>query len=77
VTSSQIDFLSLTGNRAFGYPAELLPKVCGVFLDADAAGVLVKSQRPIAAQALLLIRGLAHVGIIALVSESRPVRNSA
>jgi len=71
VTSSQIEFRTLRGTRAFGYSADLLPLVCGVFLDAKAAGdVLTQNQQPIAERALLLIRGLAHVGIIALVDEA-------
>jgi hypothetical protein len=70
VTSSQIEFLTLGGVRAFGYAAELLPKVCDVFLDAKAAGVLAHNQEHIAERALMLIRGLAHVGIIALVDEA-------
>jgi hypothetical protein len=70
VTSSQIDFRSLGGIRAFGYAAELLPKVCGVFLDAKVAGVLTHNQEPIAERAIILIRGLAEVGIIALVDEA-------
>jgi P63C domain len=70
VTSSQIEFLTLGGIEAFGYSAELLPKVCGVFLDAKAAEVLTHNQEHIADQALILIRGLAHVGIIALVDEA-------
>jgi hypothetical protein len=32
VTSSQIVFKTFKGTRAFGYPTELLPKVCEVFL---------------------------------------------
>jgi hypothetical protein len=68
VTSSQIEFRTLSGIRAFGYSADLLPLVCGVFLDAK--GVLTHNQKPIAEQALLLVRGLAHVGIIALVDEA-------
>ncbi len=70
VSSSQIEFLTLGGVVAFGYSAELLPKVCGVFLDAKAAGVLTHNQEHIAEQALILIRGLAHVGIIALIDEA-------
>jgi hypothetical protein len=70
VTSSQIEFRTVRGMSAFGYPAELLPKVCGVFLDADDAGALTKGQKHIAVQARVLIRGLAHVGIIALVDEA-------
>jgi hypothetical protein len=70
VTSSQIEFRTLSGTRAFGYSADLLPFVCGVFLDAKQANVLTHMQQPIADKALLLIRGLAHVGIIALVDEA-------
>jgi hypothetical protein len=39
VTSSQIEFRPLKGRLAFGYPAELLPKVCDVFLDDGRAFV--------------------------------------
>lgn len=70
VTSSQIEFRTERGARAFGYPAELLPKVCDVFLDADEAGALTYGQKHIAAQAKIIIRGLAHVGIVALVDEA-------
>lgn len=70
VTSSQIEFQAKNGQRAFGYSAELLPMVCGVFLDAKAADVLTHNQEHIAAQALMLIRGLVSVGIIALVDEA-------
>jgi len=71
VTSSQIEFKTLGGTRAFGYSAELLPKVCGVFLDAQAAGALIpRLQGHIAKRALILIRGFASVGIIALVDEA-------
>src|SRR5216683_6841984 len=48
VTSSQIEFRRKSGGRAFGYPAELLPKICGVFIDADEAGKLTAAQKHIA-----------------------------
>lgn len=70
VTSSQIEFRTVRGMVAFGYPAELLPKVCDVFIDADEARALTKGQKHVAVQARILIRGLAHVGIIALVDEA-------
>jgi hypothetical protein len=70
VTSSQIEFRTLGGIRAYGYSAELLPKVCGVFLDAEAAGVLAHTQDDIAKRAMILIRGFASVGIIALIDEA-------
>jgi hypothetical protein len=70
VTSSQIEFRRQAGGKAFGYPAELLPKVCGVFIDADEANKLTVAQKHIAAKARLLLRGLAEVGIVALVDEA-------
>jgi hypothetical protein len=70
VTSSQLEFKLRSGQRAFGYSADLLPEVCGVFLDAKASGVLASTQEHIAERALILIRGLASVGIIALVDEA-------
>ena len=69
VTSSQIEF-RLKGRRAFGYSADLLPKVCYVFLDAEKANALALNQKHIAEQADILVRGLAHVGITALIDEA-------
>jgi hypothetical protein len=71
-TSSQIEFRQVGkgGPRAFGYPAELLPAVCEVFLKARDAGELAPTQAHIAKQAEFLIRGLANVGIVALVDEA-------
>jgi hypothetical protein len=70
VTSSQIEFRRKGGGKAFGYPAEILPKICAVFDEADTAGALTPSQKHIGAQARILIRGLAQVGIVALVDEA-------
>jgi hypothetical protein len=70
VTSSQVEFMALNGQRAFGYPAELLRLVCEVYLDAKEEGVLTKNQEHVAKQAKIIHRGLAHVGIIALVDEA-------
>ena len=55
---------------ASGYRAELLPDVCEVYLKAREAGVLPTNQKHVAKQAEILMRGLAHVGIIALVDEA-------
>lgn len=70
VTSNGIEFIAKNGARAYGFPAEILPKVCGVFLDARAAGVLKANQEHIADKAMILIRALASTGIIALVDEA-------
>lgn len=52
-----------------GYPAEILPKVCEVWLRARDAGDLQAQQMPKAQKADMLMRGLAHIGIVALVDE--------
>lgn len=56
--------------KSVGYRAEILPMVCEVYLDARAEGVLLRNQQPIAHAAEVLVRGLARVGIIALVDEA-------
>ena len=53
-----------------GYSAAILPKVCEVWLAAKDAGALQPSQLGKAKKAEILIRGLAHVGIIALIDEA-------
>lgn len=68
--SRPITFRTPQGVRASGYRAELLPQVCDIYLRARDAGVLAKNQEHVARQADLLVRGLAHVGIIALVDEA-------
>ena len=58
------------GPIAHGHRAEILPQVCEVYLKARDAGVLLPAQRHIAERAEILIRGLATIGIIALVDEA-------
>ncbi len=58
------------GALAHGIKAEIIPKICDVWLDADEQGQLGSRQKQIAQKARLLIRALAHVGIIALVDEA-------
>ena len=58
------------GPVAYGHRAELLPQVCEVYLKARDADALLPSQEHIAERAEILIRGLATVGIIALVDEA-------
>jgi hypothetical protein len=53
-----------------GLEATLLPKVCEVWLQARAARALTTIQKPVADRAEILMRGLAHIGIIALVDEA-------
>lgn len=53
-----------------GYPADILPKVCDVWLMARDNKTLQPSQLPKAKKAEILMRGLAHIGITALVDEA-------
>ena len=70
-STNPIEFQPPDGGRsAYGFRATLLPEVCVVYLKARDAGVLRASQLHIAERADLLIRGLATVGIIALVDEA-------
>lgn len=67
--SAPIRFRLQNGGRANGYRAEMLPEVCEIYLKAREAGALPKNQLHVAVQAEILMRALAHVGIIALVDE--------
>lgn len=58
------------GRALLGFDAVLLPKVCDIWLKARHAGALQSQQLAKAQKAEVLMRGLAHVGIIALVDEA-------
>ena len=58
------------GSLADGIKAEIIPKICDVWIDAKDHGKLGSRQARIAEKAMLLMRALAHVGIIALVDEA-------
>ena len=70
VTLNPIKFQPTTGGMANGYPATLLVELCKSVLEARDSGALQKQQEHIATRADMLIRGLATVGIIALVDEA-------
>jgi P63C domain len=59
-----------SGNRAFGYEANLLPLVCEVYLRACEEKKTTSQQAHIVKACELLMRGLAQVGIIGLVDEA-------
>jgi len=68
--SQPIAFRLPSGSRASGYNAEVLPAVCEIYLRARETGALPRNQEHVAKQAEILVRGLARVGIIALVDEA-------
>jgi hypothetical protein len=74
-SATPIFFRNDKGIRAAGYDARLLPMVCEVYLkfrDAKlgAGESIPANQRHIIEACDLLMRGLAHVGIVALVDEA-------
>ena len=70
LSTTPIIFRLGKGMKVVGYNAKLLPEVCNVYLKARDANALLPSQIHIAERAEILIRGLATVGIIALVDET-------
>lgn len=67
---SAVEFTPPNGATAEGFEADLLRLTCEAYLSARDAGVLTKSQEPLAKQADILMRGFAKVGIVALVDEA-------
>ena len=67
---SPIVFKLQNGVTAYGYPATILPDLCEAILRARDAGDTGPRQVGIVKQADVLLRGLARVGIVALVDEA-------
>ena len=67
---SPILFRTIKGKKSEGFRAEMLPKVCDVYLKAREDGKLTETQKVVARQCEILIRAFAQVGIIALVDEA-------
>ena len=66
-----VEYRTPRGGVRSGYRAEMIPLVCEAYLSAkDAGDVLTKSQMPTARACELIMRGLARVGIMALVDEA-------
>ncbi len=72
VVSAPVKYIDPTANSAaFGLDAALLPRILDVWLRARDAGALsTAAQKATAAKADVLMRGLAHIGIIALIDEA-------
>jgi hypothetical protein len=68
--SITVEYRTQRGQIARGIRAEIIPKICDVWLDADEAGDLGVRQKQIAAKAKILMRALAHTGIIGLIDEA-------
>ena len=74
-STTPIFFRDKRGGRSVGYDAELLPKVADVYLkfrDAclETGKPVPRRYEPLIRACDILMRGLAHVGIVALVDEA-------
>ncbi|MCP1545290.1 P63C domain-containing protein [Methylorubrum extorquens] len=65
-----IRFITPSGSMAYGYEADTLVMLCEAVLAARQARKLQPQQLAIAQQCELIMRGLARVGIVALVDEA-------
>ncbi|WP_263379698.1 P63C domain-containing protein [Granulicella paludicola] len=63
-------YKTLTGGTAIAITGELIPKICEIWMDAARDGVLGKRQLITAAKAEIMLRSLAHIGIVALIDEA-------
>lgn len=65
-----VEYRTKTGNVRRGYLAEMIPQVCEVYLEARDKKELHTSQLNVARSCDIIMRGLAHVGIVSLVDEA-------
>lgn len=75
VSTTPIHFRARSGQRSVGYKAELLPMVCEVYLKfrdslAEDGKTVPPQYRHIVQACDVVTRGLARVGIVALVDEA-------
>ena len=57
-------------SEVIGYQAEALPEICNIWLQARQDGVLNEQQADRAQAAEIVMRGLANLGVIALIDEA-------
>lgn len=58
------------GRELTGYKADILPRICDIYLSARDDNVLTESQKQLAIVSDILMRSLAKVGIVALIDEA-------
>jgi len=65
-----IVFRMPNGQKAIGYQCELLPMICGVYLDAKKDGKLLPQQEKLAEICYMLQKAFSTVGMVSLVDEA-------
>lgn len=65
-----IKYKTKNGRPVEGFPAEIIPLLCDVYLQARIDGVLTTQQQSLALASEILVRSLSKIGIVALVDEA-------
>lgn len=65
-----VKYRTTGGKVAFGIKAEIIPKICEIWIDADDETKLGVRQKQIAVKARVVMRALAYKGIEALVDSA-------
>jgi hypothetical protein len=65
-----LNYRTESGGIAYGIKAEIIPKICDIWIDADDEIKLGSTQKQVAQKSRIIMRALAHVGIISLVDEA-------
>jgi len=68
--SITVKYRTEKGKPAHGIKADIIPRICEIWMDADEHNALVgRRQKLVVAKAKIMMRALAHTGIVALVDE--------
>lgn len=65
-----VTYVNKKGENAEALPAEILADICDIWIQADQKGAVKESGKNAAKVAYIIMKGLATVGIIALVDEA-------
>lgn len=65
-----IKYKTKNGRIVEGYPAEIIPLICDVYLQARLDNKLAVQQEGLAIASEILVRSLSKIGIVALVDEA-------
>lgn len=65
-----VAYENIKGEIAEALPAEVLAEICDIWIQADKNGAVTESGKNAAKMAYIIMKGLATVGIVALVDEA-------
>ena len=69
VLNETVPYISLAGKEAIGLKAEILPKICDIWVKALNEGKLTQNQQKVAKKAYILLSAFATLGVTALIDE--------